>query len=144
MPRRKSSKASITADTKILLRVAISTQAIPVCVIANSSAIDAARLACPDAFDTSSSGSPSIPHSRYRVSSFNRFLEPTSSPGRMAEHGVVQEPNRCQDRHRTIAASLQRGAASFQPWATDTDRVQTETVINQQPRAGYLLSNKWS
>ena len=42
---------------------------------------------------------------------------------RVSEHGVVYEPDGCEDPHRELAASLQRGSTALEPWQSDAIRV---------------------
>ncbi len=52
-------------------------------------------------------------------------------PGRMSKSGVVSEQDRCEDRDRGLAASLQRGSTSLELGKSDTGRVQAEHFINE-------------
>ena len=44
-------------------------------------------------------------------------------PGRMSEHGVVYEPDGCEDPHRELAVSFQRRSTALEPWLSDAIRV---------------------
>jgi integrase-like protein len=58
--------------------------------------------------------------------------------------GVVQKSNRCEDCHRAVPASLQRGSTPLESRPTDPGGVQTATEFNNQPGRGHLLSRNWS
>jgi hypothetical protein len=57
---------------------------------------------------------------------------------------VVQKSNRCEDCHRAVPASLQRGSTPLESRPTDTGGVQTATEFTNQPGNGHFLSRHWS
>ena len=59
---------------------------------------------------------------------------------RVSEPGVVQESDRCEDRDRRLAASLQRGSTPFEPRLPDAAPVQAAR-FNNQPQGRRSLES---
>jgi hypothetical protein len=80
-----------------------------------------------------------VQRSGQAMATWRRRIVQREVPRRVSELAVVSQSRRSHGRHRTVAASLQRGPTAFEPQIPHTDGIQNER-INQADRRHFPVS----